>query len=312
MGLFGFGKKKDQQEEPKTKEVQEEPIKQNLEEKGEFQSLLTIQLLFREKGIRPSVEQIKAALTEAMGEVEVVADLDHSLSSFAVKRYPVEYDNGQSVPAQVLMADFNPFDSGKVDAIQRSQLWDCQDGEALLDSCAYQVMLSDFMAAGLDYKDRCTMLADWLEVALKLFPDCEAVWVPSSGKLLTRQQALEFDGGKENRFIYYAVNARFFRIQDTEDMVVDTLGLYSIGLPDVQYHFHDLDPNAVVNHAYNAASYLYDKNAPIENGETIDGLSPQGIDREVQWVCQYEDALIQPARVVMDICAGEYAAGGRG
>lgn len=303
MGLFGFGKKKDRQEEP---------IKQDLKEPGEFQSLLTMQLLFREKGDRPSVEQIKAALTEAMGEVDVVADVDHSLSSFAIKRYPVVYDGGQSVPAQVLLTDFAPFDSGKVDAIQRSQLWDCQNGEELLDSCGYQVMLSDFMAAGLDYKDRCAMLMDWLEAALKLFPDCEAVWVPSSGKLLTRQQVLEFDGGRENRFIYCAVNARFFRIQDTEDMVVDTLGLYAIGLPDVQYHFHDLDPNAVVNHAYNAASYLYDKNAPIENGETIDGISEQGIDRGIQWVCQYEDALIQPARVVMDICAGAHAAGGRG
>ena len=79
-------------------------------------------------------------------------------------------------------------------------------------------------------------------------------------------------------------------------MIVDTLGLYAIGLPDIQYHFHDLDPNAVVNHAYNAAAYIFDTDASIKDGETIDGISEQGIDRSIQWKCQYERSLIQPDR----------------
>ncbi|WP_235900832.1 DUF4261 domain-containing protein [Inconstantimicrobium porci] len=32
-------------------------------------------------------------------------------------------------------------------------------------------------------------------------------------------------------------------------------------LPDVQYHFHGVDPNWVVNHAYNLLSYIYDNNS---------------------------------------------------
>ena len=32
---------------------------------------------------------------------------------------------------------------------------------------------------------------------------------------------------------------------------------------------------------------------------------------DIQWKCQYEDALIQPARVVMDVCMDGYAAGNR-
>ena len=35
------------------------------------------------------------------------------------------------------------------------------------------------------------------------------------------------------------------------------------------------------------------------------------IVQDIQWKCQYEDALIQPARIVMDVCMGEYAAGNR-
>ena len=45
--------------------------------------------------------------------------------------------------------------------------------------------------------------------------------------------------------------------------------------------------------------------------KTIDGIVNGQISREVQWKCQFEKALIQPAREVLDICMGEYASGGR-
>lgn len=94
-------------------------------------------------------------------------------------------------------------------------------------------------------------------------------------------------------------------------MLVDSLGLYAIGLPDVQYHFHELDPNAVVDHAYNVAAYIFTQDDPIQDGETIAGLNGQKMDAEIRWECQHESALIQPEREVMDICPGEYASGGR-
>jgi len=85
----------------------------------------------------------------------------------------------------------------------------------------------------------------------------------------------------------------------------------AIDLPDVQYHFHSLDPNQVVNHAYNVASYIYANHAPIKSGETVNGLVNGVLSQRAQWKCRYEDALIQPVRCVMDVCAGEYAAGQR-
>ena len=35
------------------------------------------------------------------------------------------------------------------------------------------------------------------------------------------------------------------------------------------------------------------------------------MSREFQWKCQYEDALIQPPRGVLDINMGDYASGKR-
>ena len=50
---------------------------------------------------------------------------------------------------------------------------------------------------------------------------------------------------------------------------------------------------------------------PIQDGETIDGVADGQMSREIQWKCQYEDALIQPPREVLDIHMGKYASGGR-
>ena len=294
-----------------TAENKNEVFKQNLDTKGEFQHIFQIHLLFKERENRPQGKVIQEALNARFGKTDIVADVKESLSTFAVWKFLVEYKDNQKVPAQVLMSDFENFDAGTIDQMQRSQLWDCPNNEEILATCKYKLMLSDFLASGLEYKERCELLTGWLETTLELFPDCIAVWIPSSGKLLTREQVLDNPWNEECRFLHFGINVRFFNIQGTNDMLVDSLGLYAIGLPDVQYHFHELDPNAVVDHAYNVAAYIFTKNNPIQYDETIAGLNGQKMDAEIRWKCQHESALIQPEREVMDICPGEYASGGR-
>ena len=65
------------------------------------------------------------------------------------------------------------------------------------------------------------------------------------------------------------MNVRFFTIQGGKDMLVDTLGMSLLFLPDLQYHFRGLDPSLIVNHAYNTALYLLINDNPIETGDTI-------------------------------------------
>ena len=50
---------------------------------------------------------------------------------------------------------------------------------------------------------------------------------------------------------------------------------------------------------------------PIQDGETVDGVEKGQMSRELQWKCQYEDAMLQPPRGVLDINMGEFAAGQR-
>ena len=94
-------------------------------------------------------------------------------------------------------------------------------------------------------------------------------------------------------------------------MLIDSLGMSTLFLPDVQYHFHGLNPNDVVNHAYNVLSYIYDNDNPIEDGNTIAGITDGNMNSDIKWKVQYEDSLIQPIREVIDINMGEYASGNR-
>lgn len=267
-----------------------------------------MRLLFEEKAPKPDCEAIQHELQKSMGPVDIVTR--EGLYCFALRDFPVEYSDA-AAPAQILMMEPEPFEAAGIGQMERTQFWDCPRGEALLGRCRWQLTISDFMASGLPYRQRGLLLSQWLEAAVRLLPGCAAVYCPASGKLLTAGDLLENPYKGAARFIHAGVNARFFRVQGSEDMVVDTLGLYALGLPDMQYHFHGLDPNDVVRHAYTLATYQYDHGAPIESGHTVDGFDAGGLNPGLQWKCQMEMALIQPARQVLDICTGANASGGR-
>ena len=204
------------------------------------------------------------------------------------------------------------FEGEGFDPFLMSQMWDCQeDREKIFEECQYQVVAIDMLAAALPALERANLDADFLDALAELYPTCEAFYLQNCGKLFLAEDVRSHQIEGADRFIRFGVNARFFNIQGTEDMLVDTVGMTTLFLPDLQYHFHSMDPNWVVNHAYNVASYILANDNPIEDGETIDGVVDGQMSREIQWKCQYEDALIQPPRGVLDINMGKYASGRR-
>ncbi|NLK95682.1 MAG: DUF4261 domain-containing protein [Clostridiales bacterium] len=287
----------------------EKVIDQDLKDDVKYNSLFMIQLLFFSEPKRPDVKEIEKVVRAKFGDIDVVSKNEHLLS-FAVKKYKANFKEG-SMPPQILMYDVAQFKQESIDEVQRTQLWQMENGVELLEKCTHSLIISDMMASTMDYKERGNMLMDWLEAALELLPTSAAVWIPSAGKLFTAEMVKNHEIPYELRFLYFCVNARYFRIANTEDILVDTLGMYSLGLPDIQFHFHGLEAIDVVNHAYDVAAYVYKYDAPIKNGETIDGLKDGIMSKDVQWKCQYENSLIKPIREVIDICPGEYASGNR-
>ena len=233
------------------------------------------------------------------------------MAGFATQEHIAEFKDGKC-PVQLMVMKCDKFKGKGFDAFLMSQMWDCQeDRERIFRECKYQVVATDMLAAALPALERANLDADFLNALVELYPTCEAFYFQNCGKLFLAEDVRSHQIEGPDRFIRFGVNVRFFNIEGTEDMLIDTVGMSTLFLPDLQYHFHDMDPNWVVNHAYNVASYILEHDNPIQDGETIDGVADGQMCREIQWKCQYEDALIQPPREVLDIHMGNYASGGR-
>lgn len=286
-------------------------LDQDTTQKAPEQELLMAQLLFDELPETAAPEALKAALEANVGAVENISDKP-DMPMFSCANFVGEFENGERVP---VLADFlapHEFKT-ETDELKRSQFWDVRNGAELIDGAKYCVSVFAMLSGALHYKKQAELLLAQVDAALKCYSTCKAIYMIGSGKLTTPEQFEEckqFD--LPGRFIRLAVNARFFTINNTDDMIVDTLGFYAFGAADVQLHFHGIDPNHAVNYVYNLASYQFDNEFPIKSGDTVDSIGKDGsMQWEPQWKAQYENSLIQPVRTVLDVNCGQYAAGNR-
>ena len=285
-------------------------FQQDLSKEEKVGGIFIVKLLFKAPVTMPTREQMETVMQKRLGDAECFSyDSDTAVAQFAATQYRAEFKDGAYPP--MLMIAPAAFDENTIDDFTKSQMWDCgDDKDAILSECRYALIGTDMLAAALPASERAALDMDFTEALVELFPECTAVYFENSGKLFTAETIRNHTLPRENRFIQFAVNARFFTIQGGEDMLVDTLGMSLLFLPDLQYHFHGLDPNLMVNHAYNTALYLLINDNPIETGDTIDGI-PDGSAPPERWICRYEESLIQPVREVLDIDTGAYAAGNR-
>ena len=269
-----------------------------------------IQMLFKEPVDMPEKDEMTAVINKHVGPIECFCH-DKQTAGFAALEHIAEFKDGKG-PVQLMVMGCISFGGEGFDDFLMSQMWDCQeDREKIFRECQYQVVAIDMLAAALPALERANLDADFIDALAELYPTCEAFYFQNSGKLFLAEDVRTHQIEGPDRFIKFGVNVRFFNIQGTDDMLVDTLGMGTLFLPDLQYHFHVMDPNWVVNHAYNVLSYILVNNNPIKDGETVDGVKNGKMSRRIQWTCQYENALIQPPREVLDINMGEYASGNR-
>lgn len=309
MGLF----KKEKKPEPEEKKSPLDEMDPLIRPGGVFM----VQLLMKEKCEMPSLERMTEVLERHIGRVEAAKPDDKlsgsmkGLALFAAMDHIAKFSNGQG-PVQVSVMPCDTFHPETIDEMKRSQMWDClEDRDRILSECQYCVFANDMLTGALDPLERADFDMDYLEALVELFPTCEAVYSLNTGKLILADTVRKKEFTGLERFIHYIVNARFFNISGTGNSLVDTLGMTLLYLEDLQYHFHSMDPNWVVGHAYDVSTYVLANRRPIKDGDTIDGVTNGRMDQSVQWKCRFEDALVQPSRPVLDIHMGQYAAGGR-
>ena len=227
-----------------------------------------------------------------------------------------------STPGSLLHVTHAGGPSGAVvlagDAIDRAftdkalrQTWDWPGASAALAQCRQAFFVSDRAARHLPYPIRLRRLQRIVGALLETAAPqgaCLALHVPLCQLLVEPSAFLE---GQQTGtdFLCGAVNVRLFHVEEQRpgDLLMDTLGLAALGLPDLQCHFNGAEPNDMARLLWDCAYYLFEKGDAIADGHAVAGLRP-----EQRWLCRHERSLTEPERVVLDVNPGpEYAAAGR-
>ncbi len=281
---------------------------------NKWNSLYYIVPLFEQPPAMPSLETFLKALSAEFGKVEPLAASSQmplrpsELLTVVLWDHMAYYKKDDKwAPTELILYGADEFDRSLWNENIVAQFWDCgDDRRKFADRCRYSVMASNMLAAMLPVKERCGIMADYADILLKLFPDCIALYWPHSQRLVPREVFLTPGWSDPTlHFLDGGLHVRFFNIANSDEMLFDTLGLTTLGLPDLQCHCKGIEPNEVVTFLHNLAAYLYSEGDIIKDGNTVEGLHGE------KWLCQHEDAMAGPMRVVLDICPGKYAGGGR-
>ncbi len=279
-----------------------------------FHRTYGLELLCEEEPVW-SHDALAAAVSKHCPGVDVRSGEGESGTSFFHPSVPIELKDRTICAQTALMkADRSPDLGALEPSLQQS--WRFPEARAAVARARHTLLLTDLMSAGLEPPMRLEIIQRVLAGVLETV-SCVAVHWIASGQLTDPKEALAaLQSGEYASPQHGAINARLFRVgrygdeiegEINGDTVMDTLGLSALGLADLQIHFRKLDPQRVARVLLNTALYLFENGPVIESGHTIAGVEPKQ-----EWLCQYEDALVGPARMVIDLNPGSpFAAGNR-
>ena len=203
-----------------------------------------------------------------------------------------------SIPAQCTVFLPNEDDSKPVIADEAfQQNWHWNEAGDSAKSCKYEVLISDFMTRTLDYKTRFNLFAYFLS-AVTTATSPLVVYSLTSQKLIKPADVTNSMASKENRYLESFIKVRLYNISngDSGDLLMDTIGLHSLGLPDIQIRFANLDEGRIAGLLWNYAYYIFEQGDVIENGNTLLGLEPNS-----KWKCERQLSLAAPERLIINV-----------
>jgi hypothetical protein len=152
------------------------------------------------------------------------------------------------------------------------------------------------MSRNLDYKMRLEFFQKFVASIVEVM-NPKVVWISNGEKIMKREEYLDCFNKDDYQNLNGFLNVRMFNLQESKgEMIMDTLGLNSLGLPDFEIKFSEFDPSIIAGLLFNYGSYIYDEGVVIENGNTI-----QGIEENQKWKCFFKESLIEPKRIIIEI-----------
>lgn len=283
MGLFDRLKKK-------------EKAVETSERLENFPEMLNAKLLFFDKPILDR-EKILAELKVYFTNVDNPSS-DKALLYF-FPDIKIELKDG-TIAAQCTI--FVPDDTNSKAEIADEafqQNWHWKNANETASQCNYEILVSDFMTRTLDYKTRLNLFMNFLAAVTKATKP-QVIYSVGSQKLIAPDSLIESRDGQEKKILFGIANVRLFNISnsDTEDILMDTVGLSNLGLPDFQIRFTSFDERKVADWLWNYAYYIFEQGDIIESGNTLLGLEPNS-----KWKCERQVSLAGPERIVINVQA---------
>ncbi len=281
MGLFDRFKKK-------------EKVEETAERLENFPEMLSAKLLFFEKPIL-TTDKILDELKLYFANVENPGS-DNALLFF----FPdigIELED-TTIPAQCTI--FIPDDtSPEVEITEEAfqQNWHWKNANETAKKCKYEILVFDFMTRTLDYKTRLDLFMNFL-VAVSKATNPQVIYSINSQKLIEPNSLVNSWDGQKKETLFGSINVRLFNItnSDTKEILMDTVGLSVLGLPDFQLRFSSLNESKVAELLWDYAYYIFEQGDIIEDGNTLLGLEPNS-----KWECERKISLTKPERIVINV-----------
>jgi hypothetical protein len=182
-----------------------------------------------------------------------------------------------------------------------AQTWFWPGARDVVRSGLVEILVVDLMSGPLDPRQRLPLFHSALAAAVELTKPVALRFVVA--ECFVDPTAYLADRIGDPVAFRSTVNVRLFDPAGRPgEHIMDTLGMASFGLPDVQMHYTGLDSAWVASRILGTARYLFDRGDVIADANTVPGLT-----EAQRWRCAHEVSLAPPAREVLDIHPAGYA-----
>ncbi len=176
-----------------------------------------------------------------------------------------------TAPVQIaLTVNSAPLPADQAQAALK-QTWDWAEAKDALAGHQAHVVVSDLLGHGLPYKSRLGFFQNVLGGILELMQPLAIRWRPS-GKFVSPAALVKALGPGDTRDpIKGAVNIRRTLVKSAGGVVMDTLGLGALGLPDFEVSLGERMPPLFEAMLRSLARYEFDLGDVIAEGRTVKG-----------------------------------------
>jgi hypothetical protein len=276
-----------------------ESVKEN-EQLENPSELLMVKLFFENKPVFND-KLIEEELKKRFDKIELpnYSEKNENSRHYFFKDYEVKFEEG-NIPAQatIFVPEENKIDFSELHN-SFGQSWNWAKAEETVKKCSYEILLTDLMSRNLDYKQRIEYFQKFTaSIVSAMIPN--AVWIRNSEVILEPTDFIEKSSQNNYQNVNTFMNVRLFNIQESEnEIIMDTLGLNSLGLPDFEFRFKNYDAQKIAGLLFNYGHYIFENGVVIEHGNTI-----EGIEENQKWKCYFNHSQLEPKRIVIEINNG--------